>query len=256
MTSKRSAVPAGAVRRGFTLIELLVVVAIIAILAAMLMPALQQARDRARISSCLSNLRQIGSAFQFYIGGNDDYFPILNREYYGGSSNLDTWGWKLVDGGYLSNGQLLHCPVALKVFTTYDAKMVSNGNFSNSSYALSGYYGGYDVYSTQPNYRCQVAKLNRIKNPSGKPYLFDSMQFNGGMFLGTHRWDGYCTQKTDWYNCMTAIHGTNDPDLKIGRNGSTGTLLVDGHVENLPNLIKRNINPKAVFHWERDDVRK
>ncbi len=75
-------------REGFTLIELLVVVAIIAILAAMLLPALSRAREQARRVTCMNNLRQIGLAIIMYANDNDDFLPL----------NLSPHGYWLWDG--------------------------------------------------------------------------------------------------------------------------------------------------------------
>lgn len=67
--------------KGFTLIELLVVIAIIAILAAILFPVFAKARESARSTTCLSNIKQLGLALQMYMGDNDQLFPIAWQEY-------------------------------------------------------------------------------------------------------------------------------------------------------------------------------
>jgi prepilin-type N-terminal cleavage/methylation domain-containing protein/prepilin-type processing-associated H-X9-DG protein len=94
------------VHRAFTLIELLVVIAIIAILAAILFPAFSQAREKARQTSCASNLRNLGAAMLMYAGDYDEQLPLA--AYALPNFSFATWQ-DLVDT-YLRNKGIWHCP--------------------------------------------------------------------------------------------------------------------------------------------------
>jgi prepilin-type N-terminal cleavage/methylation domain-containing protein len=80
-------------RPGFTLIELLVVMAVIAIIAAILFPVFARARDRARQTTCASNLRQIGMATMQYVGDNDE--TMFPKQYDDAAGGWVKWSYSL-----------------------------------------------------------------------------------------------------------------------------------------------------------------
>ncbi|MEN6403202.1 MAG: DUF1559 domain-containing protein [Armatimonadia bacterium] len=145
-------------RRGFTLIELLVVIAIIAILAAILFPVFAKAREKARQSNCLSNVRQIGTALAMY---TDDYDETLPRYSNGtvmvsGSPQIQTWARVLKP--YVKNDQIFLCPS--KKATGWmgeadaDSVWAPGGYGVNSGYLFTG--TGYSVVS-----------LSQVNDPAG-----------------------------------------------------------------------------------------
>ena len=92
-----------AVKRGFTLIELLVVIAIIALLAAILFPVFARARENARKSSCLNNMKQIGIGLMQYTQDFDEMLP-------GRYMSTEGWSWRRVTLPYVKSIQLYGCP--------------------------------------------------------------------------------------------------------------------------------------------------
>jgi prepilin-type N-terminal cleavage/methylation domain-containing protein/prepilin-type processing-associated H-X9-DG protein len=109
-------------QNGFTLIELLVVIAIIAILAAILFPVFARARENARRTSCLSNLKQMGLALMQYTQDYDESYPYassggMGANPPGGSWSLGTdsdgfyvWGWPQILYPYHRSLQVMSCP--------------------------------------------------------------------------------------------------------------------------------------------------
>ncbi len=107
-------------RNGFTLIELLVVIAIIAILAAILFPVFARAREKARQTSCLSNLRQIGMAVVMYAGDYDEtMFWKQGALHWGQLGHMGMYGWQEVIQPYIKNRQVYLCPSGSRPVTTH-----------------------------------------------------------------------------------------------------------------------------------------
>ena len=131
-------------KKGFTLIELLVVIAIIAILAAILFPVFAQARDKARQSSCLSNVKQIATAIILYTDDYDEQYPA-SADQDAGALIPAGWGNMLVTNAhavqeqlhpYVKNYSLYVCPSASRL-TQGDRNTYCNGH-AGKSYLWNG----------------------------------------------------------------------------------------------------------------------
>ncbi|NUQ00816.1 MAG: prepilin-type N-terminal cleavage/methylation domain-containing protein [Armatimonadetes bacterium] len=149
-------------RRGFTLIELLVVIAIIAILAAILFPVFAKAREKARQSSCQSNVKQLMLAHAQYM---QDYDAATCPSYLPWGPSGNSWWWPLL-GPYVKNNQLIVCPSSPQGVGTPATGNAGYGwNYNYLTYAPPGRAAAYSGYT---------ASEPQINEPSDTIVLADS----------------------------------------------------------------------------------
>ena len=198
--------------RGFTLIELLVVIAIIAILAAILFPVFARAREKARQTSCLSNVKQIGLGLLMYLQDYDESFPPSYQWVtYGSDWPLRKWAPTVLP--YIKNSQIFVCP-----------SDQPGGDAGNDSVGPISYAANAALFPGARGYFTPL-RLGRVARPSECIMLCDAW--------GAGR---YCMQPNYYLGPGAACFGrpaglrADDVDISF-HNGGYNACMVDGHAK-------------------------
>lgn len=233
----------------FTLMELLVVVAIIAVLAALLMPVISQSKVKARQIACIANLHQLGIGLQSFVADNHAYPSIIGPA---NSENPGWWASQLESGGFGDSTPITNfiyagvwrCPSAPK---TWPWPGPGNGEpFISYGYNVFGVSRGQDALGLHGNF---IPGATIISNHPGfapvKEYEVTvpaAMMAIGDSITGDLRFIRLDLAYLDKYGRATARH-----------QGKVDVLFCDGHVES-PTLqfVFEDTNDAALVRWNRD----